>query len=194
MAILSIAAKSKTWKVFFIALCLNLILVSAYSYIFIKVGQKNQNIAELTSAIEALTAEKENIKSIKETISETAPLRQQIDGYFIAKDGVVQFLNSIQSLGAGNQLGLKVLSVSVGPAPITPDIFELVNVGVEVSGSWSDVYRFAALVELLPFKVYLGRVDLEKVSSGALVADSKSAKLPVPPWKGTLDMGILKLK
>ena len=185
--------KEKARKVFFTALCVNLLVASVYSYIFIKIRQKNQHIAALTSSIEALTAQKENLKSIKINFSETASLRNQIDGYFIAKDGVVQFLNSIESLGADNNLALKIVSVGVEPAALSGDIFEVVNVSIEVSGAWSDVYRFAALLELLPLKVSVGRVDLEKVVS-QLTGAAKKSGTPTPPWKGTFDIGVLKLK
>lgn len=176
----------KSQKVFFTVLCANLLMVSIYSYIFIEIRQKNQLIIETSSAIETLTAQKESLKSVEKTVSETSSLREKIDKYFIPKDGVVQFLDSIESLGAGNNLAIKIVSVSVDPSSVSPDIFEMVNVRIEVSGAWSDAYRFAALVELMPFKISVGRVNLEKIS----VKGDKAGLL----WKGSLDIGVLKLK
>lgn len=195
MNILNPIIKEKAWRVFLLALGLNLLLVTVYSYLFVTVRQKNQRLAALTSAVETFNEEKANLKSVKETFSQTASLREQLDGHFIPKDGVVEFLDSIESLGAENNLAPQVLSVSVGPAaPLSPDIFEAVNATVEVGGTWSDVYRFAALVELLPFKVNLGRVDLEKVSGETAAGASKKPSLLAPHWKGTLDIAVLKLK
>ena len=182
----------KAWKVFCIALCFNLIVVSAYSYAFINIQQKNKHTSELLSESATLTAQKENQGATKENVSETVAVRNELDTYFIPQNGVVPFLNLLQSLGTENHLTLKVVSVGIDVAPLSPDILEEVLANLEVTGTWSDVSRFAALVELMPYKVYLNTVNLEKVSD-ATVSSSKSASA-APSWKGDLTIGVLKLK
>jgi len=181
-------------KILFIALCVNLIVVSAYSYILIKIGQKNRHIAELSRTVETLVNQKANLKLAEETVSETALLREQIDRYFIPEDGVVQFLNSLQSLGADNNLELKIISVAIDQATLSPDIFESVNVNVEIFGTWSNVRRFTALIELMPLKIYLNRIDLEKVTDETSSGGSKNDSAPFYQWRGVLDLRVFKLK
>ena len=172
----------KAWKVFSIALCFNLIAVSLYLYALITIQQKSQDASTLTADIATLTAQKENLRSVQKNVADTFLVRNELDGYFIPQDGVVQFLNLLQSLGTEKHLTLKVTSVGIDAAPLSPDMLEEVVANLEISGAWSDVSNFAALVELMPYKVYIKSVDLEKDG------------LSIPSWKGLLTIGVLKLK
>lgn len=200
MKIPGLASASKTWKFFFTTLLINILVAGAYSYAFVKIGQENQRVSDLSASVKSLTEQKENLSLIKKTLSDTASMRGQLDGYFVPKDGVVQFLNSVESLGNKNNLDVKILSVTADPADLSPDLFESVKASVEVSGTWSDVYRFASLAELLPFKISASRVDLEKISGetkSSVSATSAGSKKPATAasfWKGTLDLNVLKFK
>ncbi len=184
----NITISGKARRILFTALGLNLIAAGAYLYAFMGIQQKERYTAKLATDITTLAAQKENLKSAKKNVSETAAARDLLDGYFVPKDGVVKFLNLLQSLGTENHLLLKVTSVGIAAAPLSPDILEMIDVHLEVSGAWSDVSRFAALIETLPFKVYLNTVSLAKSSEVATTGK------PSPTWKGTLNIGVLKLK
>src|SRR3989344_1756990 len=166
----------KSYKVFLTALFANLLIMIVYGYIFVQVRHKNQNIADLTKAVVDLTKQKENLKSAKEVVSESVLLRDTISGYFIPRDGVVAFLNSMENMASRNYLELEVLSVSVAPARVSPDVFEVVTGSLEVFGTWSDVYRFVALTELMPYKVYLRKVSVEKFFDESLETSAGSSK------------------
>lgn len=187
MKIFNITIAGKAWKIFFIASAFSIMLASVYLYALMNIEQKKQHTSELASDIEALAGQKENLKSVKKNVSETVAVRDELDNYFVPKDGVVKFLNLLQSLGNENHLALKVNSVGIEAAPLSPDIFEMIGANLEVSGTWPNVYRFASLVEMLPFKVYLHTVNLAKVS------DKSVGSSPLA-WKGMFTIGVLKLK
>jgi hypothetical protein len=182
---------SKVWGIFILALCINILAAGAYSFIYFKIQQNSKHFAELSDEIDLLEAKKKNLKSVKNDIFETTALRDEIDNHFIPKDGVVNFLNSIQALGAKTNLKLEVGSVSVEPLSPVSEIFENVNVKMNFSGKWPNVYRFLAVTELMPFKVTVDEAGLDKVSGA--VPDDKKIRVE-DTWKGTLNIGVLKIK
>jgi len=186
----------KAKKVFFSAITFSLIVVVLYCYVFIKILQENERVAGLNNSIETLTKDKDAIILLKKKVSETEVSRNKINNYFIPVDGMVSFLNELQSIGRENNLDTKINSVSVtSDTKIATSTYETANVTVEVAGLWSDVYRFVTLVELMPFGVSVNGVDLERTVETILSTASKnknSAKVLL--WRGTMDVNVLKLK
>lgn len=135
----------------------------------------------------ALAAEKANsLKSVKVLMDDTAERRVKVDTFFIKDDKVVDFLDSLDTLGTKN--GVKLTINSVGVAPLTKpssSFLEQLNIKIQVEGSWANVYRFLTLLETMPYKVSWGRVGFDKVSG----RDSKQSV-----WQGVFDVSIVKLK
>lgn len=184
----------KSQKVFLAALFFSLLVMGLYCYAFIKVFKKNEQIALLESQIKVRTEENNNLTSIKERIADTVSARAKLNSYFIPKDGVVPFLNGFESLAEENNLLLKVDSVAIEDEAAAPNLFEHVKLSAEVTGAWSDVYRFSKLIELMPLKVAVDMVDFEKILRQTEALTPKQ-KVPADPgWKGTFDIRVLKLK
>lgn len=187
----------KSGKVFLVALALSLVALGVYFFLFLMVGQKSRFVYQVFNDVETLSSRKESFKTIKDNVSKTVSLRDELDSYFIKKDEVVQFLNLVQALGADNNLETKVVSLGVDPAPVSPDVFETVNLEIQVSGRWAGVYHFAELLELMPLKLSVSAVNLEKDFAGkAQVSSDVSSKkvASIAAWTGVFDISVLKLK
>lgn len=185
----------KVSAIFFAALAFNLVVAGVYAFIFIQIRQENVRIAELSNAILTQMARQDILQATKERVAETVAEREKLDHYFISKDSVVPFLNSLQSLGIENGLSVKLNMVDIEPSPVSEDTFEVVKISLEALGSWSDGYRFLSLIELMPLKVSVARADLQKNvgAEPSVNADKKSPSRSYP-WRLTIDMAILKLK
>lgn len=192
--ILQIFKTNKIIKIFLAALILNVILGGAYYFIYIKIQEKNHGLLQLFSDVQILTEKKEGLANVKEKIIETEDIRTKLDGYFISKDGVVNFLNSIQALGSKKGLALVVSSVSVDPAPVSPNVLNAVNLQIVVTGQWASVYNFLAMLELMPLRVIINNVSVDKVSSGQITSGGKNIGGSGPAWKGIFDISVLQLK
>lgn len=188
MRLFNTQASGKTQKFFLAALISSIVITGLYCYLWVKIIYKNQEVAALRSDVAVLTADKEGLASIKDKITATASVREKLNNYYISKDGVVPFLNMIQNLGKESRLEFKVSSVAIKDEPKTSDVFENVELIIEVKGGWSDVYRFVTLVELLPLRVFVDQVDLEAVPNG------KNTSGAIRKWSGRLNVSILKLK
>lgn len=182
-------------KIFYTALAAAVTVLVLYVYIFMKILDENHRVNVLADSVRSETEKKENLASMAKRITATAPERQKLDGYFISKDGVVPFLNFIQSLGTQNELRLKILSVDVVPADPASDIFEIAKISFEARGVWGNVYRMAALSELMPQGVSVDRVDIVKMEDTASQVEAQKKAPPKDPeWQVHVNLSILKLK
>ena len=194
MRFFSLLTSGKTKKIFVIALFFSVAIVGAYCYLWVEIIQKNQNIGILLGEAEALNLEKEIFSSVKEKVAETMPMREKLTEFFIPKDGVVSFLNTVQTLGAGNKLEFKVGSVAIEDEAGVPDSFENVKLNVDAEGTWDDLYRFATLAELMPFKVSVDQIDLEIVPKEISNTSKKTVTPAIQRWTGKISLRVLKLK
>lgn len=185
---------------FYTAVAAAAAIIAVYAYAFIGIVRENERTSALSDSVVAEEGQLANLQSEKDLVSTTAPERDKLDGYFVPKDGVVPFLNLLQSLGDENNLKLKVMSVDIAPAVPASDIFETVKISFEGQGAWGNAYRMAALSKLVPEAVVLTRLDIVKLDAAAPPADSKPADsktktpAPGPQWKIVVDMSVLKLK
>lgn len=197
MLIFKIRTKKQVWIAISVVLFVNIVVASIFSYMFLRVKNSRDQNRELVRTIEDLTTQKETLQSIKKNISETAQLRSKADRYFVSQDGVVEFLNLLHLLGTENNLVSKVVSVGVEPASVSPELLERIRTNVEVYGTWSDVYHFATLLELLPFKVSISRFAIEKFTDSnrpGLVQAPKNISVDLRRWRGSFDLTVLKIK
>ncbi|MES2087983.1 MAG: hypothetical protein V4467_03245 [Patescibacteria group bacterium] len=194
MKISDISKIGKVWKLFSVALLGTVLVIALYVFVFSQISQKKQHIEALANSIQTLEEQNQAVVSAKDSISETIDLRNKIDEYFVAKDGEVNFLNFLQTLGTEEGLSLEVSSVSIDPSPAASGVFELLNLEVQVQGPWSNVSRFLALLELLPYKISMGDVAIRKQSDAELSGNQKKSTGTGPQWVGDFKMSLLKFK
>lgn len=180
---------------FFTLLAITLLFALAYIALFLRIDQSYGEVTERIGTIEGKLLRQNTLTSSKTTAVKTVTEREQLDRYVISVDGVVPFLNSLQALGKENRLKVKILSVGIGTAPESSEVFETVKVSLEASGTWQDVYRFTALTERLPLKVDMRRADLQLQE----IETDEAARAPrgvsaTVFWKSVLDIDVLKLK
>ncbi len=181
-------------KIFLLALIFSVCVIVMYSLLFVTIIRKNTALASLAENVKSQMAEKNTLTSLKEKVEATEASREKIKNYFIQKDAVVPFLNSIQALGEDNGLDLKIGDVTLEDAPMWEDVFESVKMKIEVVGDWSDVRRFVSLIDLLPFKVIIDQVNLEKVVAEGSSNGGKKVALADLGWKGIMEIRVLKFK
>ncbi len=182
----------QTKKVMVGALVAFIVSVSLYGLLFALIFEQKSAADALSAATVAQLAQKTQFNSLESTAAETAGSRDKLSSYFIQPDGVVPFLNSLQSLGAADNLAIKMSSVSIGEAATSSSLVEEVRVTVQTAGSWSDTYRFLTLLDLMPMPLFIDDADIEKLSgnAGGLGQKTRGAE----EWQGSFTLRALKLK
>ena len=102
--------------------------------------------------------------SQKHIIADTASARKELDRYFVASEGVVDFIERIERIGKNIGVALIFTTVEVPKEErIVPSLDRLV-LRFSATGSWEQVMRFFTLVESLPYALSVADARVEKQS------------------------------
>lgn len=167
-----------------VAALLALAAATVYGVFFAQVKEKNEHISALTNAIAQSAEQEQRLLSVKALVFETAPLREKLAGYRIAKDDAVSFITGLETLGRETNVSVTIASVEV--APRTAEGVENLRLVVRFEGSWSDVVRYLGLLELLPLEGRVEQALIARKSAG----DEKNPSL----WRGDATLLMLKEK
>lgn len=180
----------KTKKILILCIILNLLIWAAFAFFFLKIRTQTNRISDLTSEVGVDIDRDKNLRTTKAMLDENEVAISQLDSYFVKSDGVVDFINSLESMGNKNGVSINISSVSVeSDVKAKATLYETLRLKIEISGTWANVTNFIAILENLPYGVNISQVSLVSVPS----ALSDSGKGSVS-WRGAVDFGVLKLK
>lgn len=187
-----------TKKIFVTMILLNVIIFGVYGYIYWNIAQESKTIAELQVQSSEYQAKNDDLRSVKISLDENKDFISQIDTFFIAKDGVVSFINTLERLGQSTGLKINIQSVSVEPGSDPKDFKEGLKLKIETEGGWQDSSRFLSIIENLPYRLVVNSasVILNGSSEAILFKDGEFNRKvgPEEVWKWTFDITVIKLK
>ena len=167
------------YKVIFVVLAV-LVLVAGATYggLYWSIGKKEQNISGLLVTIQEESKKTLQIKTLTDVVEKSKEDRAELDTYFLKTDGIVGFIEKIESLGSS--------------AGITPDIKGVnvlgegggvLDIQLETKGSLRGTLQFLTLLELLP-----GALSFEKV----FITESGTDKEKT--WEGDFIVHVLSFR
>lgn len=187
---------TRTKKICLIIILLNFVAVAAYIFLFLEMQAINQNTRNLAAALAETKKQNEALGLLKDALGKTAGDRQKLDSFFVASDGVVNFLDWIEGL-ANRELTVAVNSVAIENVEPPQNTLEALHLSVGTTGTWQGVFRFLELMETAPYKITINHATLLKTGNGgggAPGAGGKRAKGIPLDWQGNFDIDIYKLK
>ena len=110
-------------------------------------------------------------------LKETQAKRETLNAFFVASDGVVGFIESVESLGNRAGVAVEITGVSIEAFPTPRRGSELLRLSVRADGDFKSVFYFFMLLESLPAPLEFERVSLEG-SEGA--------------WSGIFSFSVVK--
>lgn len=137
-----------------VVLLLNVAALGGYGALFAQVKAKSENTSALLNKIDAETAEANLLASTKTLVADTAALREQFRSFSVSREGVVPFIELLESTGRAVGVSVAITSVDTAALPGSTAM-EVLRVQVAGKGSWSGIVRFFGLLEFLPFEVTL---------------------------------------
>lgn len=178
-----IASKSK--KFLLSVALLATVAALAYSVLFGQVKKKNERISARLNDIEQSAKQEQLQSSIKQLLAETAPLREKLTGYRIAKDETALFIELLETVGREVDVLVTIESVEVVARTASPAAEDL-RLAVRFEGDWQRVVRFLGLLELLPVE---GRVEQALISRKREGSGTQTSQ-----WRGDVTLLALKEK
>ena len=121
--------------------------------------------ARVVAASEQIKQKNEEAKEIRKARTELTALSEseaRVTGYFVSQDAVVPFLEEIGSMG-------KAFGSTVEVVSVTEDITEtgrtMLDLSLQISGSFSSVMRTVGNLEYGPYDIALTNLSLDATSA-----------------------------
>ncbi len=77
----------------------NLAVVGAVLFLFISIQNKNKDIASEQAKIQSVLVQNDQLATMRQTLSATEKDRASLDGYFVNKEKIADFLSYLEALG-----------------------------------------------------------------------------------------------
>ncbi|MFZ2038949.1 MAG: hypothetical protein WAV11_03355 [Minisyncoccia bacterium] len=170
-----------------------LIVVGLMTLIFIldgylvwSINSYGNNSEKIISNIDIEITKEAEKTMIQASIQTTKEDRQLLDNFFIGKEGEVDFVNNLKTMGdkAGVILNIESATFENYQNSSSSISAELVHVRLKSSGTWSEVVGFWTLLEAMPYRIAIDRVNLSKST------DKKGS----PIWSQQIDITAFKKK
>src|SRR3989344_2501343 len=176
---------SRTSRLLIVVLALDCLAAGLYVFLFRSLASSSGRIAEIRSELELKERERSSIEALRKNFDNTSALRAEIDSYFVDKDGVVDFIEYLESLARSRDLLVETQSVALSESE-EGAIHEILRQTIEVEGSWADVTHFLSLVETLPFGIFVEEMSLN--------LNEDATKSKAGSWLGRVSFTAVKLK
>ncbi len=164
-------------RAFVLVLLLSLGAVGVYGFFLSRIAEINRSISATSNELERESLQEERLNSARGLLKETQAKREKLDAFFVASDGVVGFIESVESLGNRAGVAIEITGVSIEALPTPRRGSELLRLSVRAEGDFKSVFYFLTLIESLPAPLEFERVSLEG-SEGA--------------WKGVFSFSVVK--
>ncbi|MBI2045918.1 MAG: hypothetical protein HYT28_00635 [Parcubacteria group bacterium] len=149
---------STTWRVTYFAGVSAIVIFAVYGFAVFFLFQNIEQSALLSGEITEQTQTEEHLRLLKNNIQGTEEERAKIEARFVSEDGMVSFIEQVESLGEVSSSKVVLRSVS-----IEGEKNEALKLELSITGSFSEVFHFMALAEHLPFQVSFVKMSMLKL-------------------------------
>lgn len=164
----------------FIAGAVAVLALGSFVFVFLSTQKVYSEIFEASSSVSLIEDDKFRKDTVTELIIHTNKERALVDSYFVAPDGVVDFIEQIEALGLGIGAEVEVKSVKTVPIKSEKEL-EFLEITLSATGNWRQNLSFFTKLENLPYKIEIKNALVEKGRTG----DN--------PWSSEYIVSVLKL-
>lgn len=148
-----------------IFICAVVIIGQIFWYVVI--SNKSIAVADLQRQIDTKKETAERISSARTALAEIAGDESVVQSYFVPENGVVPFIENLETRVRAQSATMKVLSVSVGDAKKKPSLL----FSVTVNGTFDSVMRSIGVIEYAPYDISVSKLSIVKDSKNNWHAD-----------------------
>jgi len=163
------------------------VVVGSFAWI---INSKKKETGELISSIALKSSRKNEIKSLATKLLDLNDKIEKTNEFLLlpGQDTLVKFIEKIEYLGETSGVKLEIDSIEVTPnsEESLAKKYEELNLKLNASGSFKQMFHFASLIENLPYHVNIEEVDLKWNLEGE-EEEKKSV------WRGDFTFKVSKL-
>jgi len=189
-------------------------VLAGYYFFFSLIREKNEEASALSQQITEYANRESMLKNIDRTLEQLGDGIQKVSAYFLQKEDVVLFIETIEGAASKSGLTISINSVGIdeqiqktpkqknGTSSSVMASKETFSLRAQVRGAWSDIMHFTTYIENLPYHLNIRRVTVYRVSSPALffppvvVVGEGERAVPdvpgglVPLWNGVFEIEV----
>jgi len=206
-----------TFIVVFIAF---LISLGGYIFIFTEVRSAGKESTIIEQRIEQEHEKTKKRDAVRTMLESTEADRMELESRLVTENTLVNFFEDMEGLSDAAKVKMEIAGIveKVELDPVLPKsteegeenkptknpasgLLEWLQLEINATGSWSEVYRFLTLVELLPYETTLSNVRFEmntKATEQIITnEDGEEVSVPAPTtdsWKISFTLKVLELK
>ncbi len=179
---------------------LNLIVLVLYVGVFFSIKGTQESTSLLLNEVETNDKKNDKLQSIRAILRDSDSDIKKLESYFIASDGIVTFIETIEAEAkvSGVKTTIDFVNVDGAQSKNATSSKETLRLRLSTEGSWAESMYFLSLLEQIPFQVNMERVSLvysPESESSLSFTPPKGVKLPSKrSWKGNIELTALKLK
>ena len=189
---MKIFLNTKTKYILTILIVIDLLLFGAYYYFFMMIKNDNEQVSTLSSELSAEQSNEEKMDSIRNISRGSVADSEKLESLFVGSQDAVTFLKQIEDLTSFAGLSHSTESINLVDDPVLlPDNKENLEIVIDISGNWQDIYYFLSLFDNLPYAVHVNSLTLTELNNNPSNASStESGGL----WQGVLDFSAIASK
>ena len=152
------------------------------------IGIRKDEVTALAEEVALLQGREFTLGAQRATVQDIARDRAVLDSYFLDETALVEFLESIEALGARTGTVVEVVSVNERELPMGEEIdgvqktIPAITLAITAEGSWTQLFSFLVLLESVPM---VHRVDHASLDVSA--ADTN----PIT-WEGSFTLSVIR--
>ncbi len=176
---------SKSTQKLIFATILLVVSIFLYGYLFSHVISLTKSNSVLATEVRRIEDQESKITILKRAVLSTEESRKILTSYFIDSKDIVPFLEKVEEYGRDTSVSVKFINVDIAKSP------KRLNLMLNAEGQFTNLYRFLALLESVPFEVVFNTFDIKALPSEVPTGVGKQS-LPVN-WEATVNLSVLSI-
>lgn len=180
---------------FVLSILIALLFVAGYVMFFVVIKHTNEDVSMLAHEVDIYAAREAMLRNTDKLAEDLKEDIEKLGTYFLTKDDVVSFIETVEQAGATSDVDLTIGSVAVIPqTPVegqSENAYETLTLRVDAVGSWSNILTFLEYVQHMPYKLQMDRVSVSKVSSVIPFFGGKEGAVEkTPQWNSSFEIQV----
>jgi hypothetical protein len=143
-------------------IALNLGALALYVFIFLRIDMLRTRVVDNRIEHDTIARQQEKVGDRQRSAMEIEPLAAILRSALVPADGVIRFIETLETVARSTLVELNIQSVDVSAGDSSES--EIISVDLSARGSFESVIRTIEILENMPVARTMARVRFERVS------------------------------
>ncbi len=166
---------------------INLIAIAGWWFVYSSVQEEKETITALRREIDINERRMNNSHSLGVLLADVKKDEEKIASIFLNPNNIVEFVESLEFLSHQASTTLEINAIKL---PTPGDNIKEPAFHFKITGTFSELFRYFALFENLPYQIEIERVSLLRPQASNL-GGMTNIKISNPIWEAEFDVKLL---